>query len=103
VGQEEPDSRDREEGEGGRGFVLPVALGGGKISRAVHQVSGLIFPFPEHSPSCHSHGWFPNSFLDFKIERLKATIFQRRELSIFSSSADFAIYRWAVHRTDPMR
>jgi len=31
VGQEEPDSRD--DGEGGRNFVLPVALGGGKISR----------------------------------------------------------------------
>ena len=33
VGQEEPDSREREAGEGGRGFVLPVALGGGKIVR----------------------------------------------------------------------
>ena len=31
MGQEEPDSR--EAGEGGRVFVLPVALGGGKIAR----------------------------------------------------------------------
>jgi len=31
MGQEEPDSRD--EGAGGRKFVLPVALGGGKIAR----------------------------------------------------------------------
>ena len=33
VGQEEPDSRD----DGGRQFVLPVALGGGKIARVVQE------------------------------------------------------------------
>ena len=33
VGQEEPDSRD----DGGRQFVLPVALGGGKIPRVVQE------------------------------------------------------------------
>jgi len=33
VGQEEPDSRD--DGVAGRNFVLPVALGGGKIGRVV--------------------------------------------------------------------
>ena len=32
VGQEEPDSRE-DEGAAGRKFVLPVALGGGKITR----------------------------------------------------------------------
>lgn len=35
VGQEEPDSRD--EGADGRKFVLPVALGGGKIARVVQE------------------------------------------------------------------